>query len=162
MIMKDKDLDIAMCMFAIVSGLGIPIILLIWIAKKLGVDRMKKYQIIYADPAWHYMFGETSSRYVDKKYNCMTKEELCDLPIIPICADSAVLLMWVTYPKLDWAFDIIKAWGFEYKTVAFTWIKRQVTDSYFGGWAGGRGRMPNCAYFLQKASQNASAPGFTL
>ena len=37
MIMKDKDLDIAMCMFAIVSGLGIPIILLIRIAKKLGV-----------------------------------------------------------------------------------------------------------------------------
>ena len=30
-------LDIAMCMFAIVLGIGIPIILLIWTAKKLGV-----------------------------------------------------------------------------------------------------------------------------
>ena len=96
---------------------------------------MKKYQIIYADPAWHYMFGKTSSRYVDRKYNCMTKEELCDLPIISISADNAVLLMWVTYPmgkdeqklnclhELDWAFDVIRAWGFEYKTVAFTWVK---------------------------------------
>lgn len=26
-------------------------------------------------------------------------------------------------PKLNECFDLIKAWGFEYKTVAFTWIK---------------------------------------
>ena len=42
----------------------------------------KQYQIIYADPPWHYVFGKTSSRYVDRKYNCMTKEELCDLPVV--------------------------------------------------------------------------------
>ena len=84
---------------------------------------MKKYQIIYADPPWHYMFGKTISRYVDRKYNCMTKEELCELPVASISTDNAVLFMWVTYPKLDWAFDIIKAWGFEFKTVAFTWVK---------------------------------------
>lgn len=31
--------------------------------------------------------------------------------------------MWVTMPKLNECFDLIKAWGFEYKTVAFTWVK---------------------------------------
>lgn len=31
--------------------------------------------------------------------------------------------MWVTMPKLNECFEVIKAWGFEYKTVAFTWIK---------------------------------------
>jgi N6-adenosine-specific RNA methylase IME4 len=84
---------------------------------------VKKYQIIYADPPWEYKFGATSSRYVKNKYNCMTKDELCSLPVKDIADDNAVLLMWITYPKLDWAFDIIQAWGFEYKTVAFTWVK---------------------------------------
>ncbi len=31
--------------------------------------------------------------------------------------------MWVTMPKLNECFELIKAWGFEYKTCAFTWIK---------------------------------------
>jgi N6-adenosine-specific RNA methylase IME4 len=26
-------------------------------------------------------------------------------------------------PKLNECFEVIKAWGFEYKTVAFTWVK---------------------------------------
>lgn len=86
-------------------------------------ERKKKYQIIYADPPWHYLFGQSSSRYVKNKYNCMTKEELCALPIKTLAEENSVLLMWITYPKLDWAFDIFKAWGFEYKTVAFTWVK---------------------------------------
>ena len=40
-----------------------------------------------------------------------------------IADDNAILLLWVTFPKLDWSFDIMKAWGFEYRTNAFTWIK---------------------------------------
>lgn len=84
---------------------------------------MKKYQVIYADPAWKYNFGETSSRFVNKKYTVMSKEDICSLPVNKLSDNNAVLLMWITFPKLDWAFDVIKAWGFEYKTCAFTWIK---------------------------------------
>ncbi len=84
---------------------------------------MKKYQIIYADPPWDYHFGASSSRYIRNKYATMGKEQLCALPISDIVADNAALFLWVTYPKLDWAFEIIKAWGFTFKTVAFTWIK---------------------------------------
>lgn len=82
-----------------------------------------KYKIIYADPPWKYKFGETSSRFVNKKYDVMDKQEICNLPINTIADDDCVLFLWVTNPKLDWAFDVIKSWGFEYKTVAFTWIK---------------------------------------
>ena len=84
---------------------------------------MKKYQIIYADPPWSYSFGQSSSRFVGNKYNCMGKQEICDLPIADLAQDNAVLLLWATFPKLDWAFPVIEAWGFEYKTVAFTWVK---------------------------------------
>lgn len=94
----------------------------------------KKYQIIYADPAWAYQFGKTSSRFVNNKYAVMTKKEVCELPVRRIVADNGVLLLWVTYPKLDWAFDVITAWGFEYKTQAFTWIKtNKKTTSLFWG-----------------------------
>lgn len=94
----------------------------------------KKYNIIYADPAWQYNFGATSSRFVNRKYTVMSKEDICRLPVGDICADDAVLLMWITFPKLDWALDVIKAWGFEYKTNAFTWIKQnKKNDSLFWG-----------------------------
>ena len=94
----------------------------------------KKYNIIYADPAWKYNFGKTSSRFVNNKYTVMEKDDICKLPIPNICADNCVLLMWITFPKLDWAIDVIKSWGFEYKTCAFTWIKtNKKSDSLFWG-----------------------------
>lgn len=88
-----------------------------------NISGIHKYGIIYADPPWHYEFGETSSRYVNHKYNCMELEEICALPIQYIAHENSVLLLWITYPKLEWAFDVIKNWGFEYKTAAFTWVK---------------------------------------
>lgn len=54
----------------------------------------------------------------------MPTEEICALPVKKYTADDCALFMWVTYPKLEDALRVIKAWGFEYKTVAFTWIKQ--------------------------------------
>jgi site-specific DNA-methyltransferase (adenine-specific) len=34
-----------------------------------------------------------------------------------------VLFLWATYPMLPEAFKVIAAWGFTYKTTAFTWVK---------------------------------------
>ena len=42
--------------------------------------------------------------------------------------------IWVTFPKMEEAFKVIRAWGFEYKTVAFTWVKQnKKADSFFWG-----------------------------
>ena len=62
----------------------------------------KKYSIIYADPAWKYEFG-TSSRFVNNKYTVMDKQSICDLPVNAIADRDAVLLLWITFPKLNWA-----------------------------------------------------------
>lgn len=32
--------------------------------------------------------------------------------------------MWATFPQLSEALQVIKAWGFQYKTVAFVWLKQ--------------------------------------
>lgn len=34
-----------------------------------------------------------------------------------------MLFMWATFPQMQEALDLIKAWGFTYKTVAFSWVK---------------------------------------
>jgi len=77
----------------------------------------KKYQIIYADPPWKYYkdqeyFGQDAERH----YPTMTEEELADLPIKGLADDNCVLYLWTTAPKLNRAFEIINAWGFDYKT----------------------------------------------
>jgi N6-adenosine-specific RNA methylase IME4 len=38
-------------------------------------------------------------------------------------ADDCVLFLWATDPLLPRALELIEAWGFEYKTVAFYWVK---------------------------------------
>ena len=100
---------------------------------------MKKYNIIYSDPPWSYKDKALAgNRGACCKYNVMDTSEISKLPIKEIAANDSVLFMWVTMPKLNECFDLIKNWGFEYKTCAFTWVKRnKKSNSWFfgmGGW----------------------------
>ena len=90
---------------------------------------MKKYQIIYADPAWKYndkrvsITSDRPERYGGISYDVMDIEELSKLPIKDIADDNCTLFMWVTMPLLQDCFKVIDTWGFEYRTVAFVWDK---------------------------------------
>ena len=53
----------------------------------------------------------------------MSIAELCSLPIKDMAQENAVLFMWVTSPLLDECFDVIRAWGFDYKT-SIVWDKQ--------------------------------------
>lgn len=81
-----------------------------------------KYQVIYADPPWQYNQGADQHGAAIRHYNTMSIEQLCDLPIKDLADDNAVLFIWVTSPQLEISFDVIKAWGFQYKT-SFVWDK---------------------------------------
>ncbi len=84
----------------------------------------KKYNIVYADPPWSFSaWSQKAQRHVTKHYATMKKEEIERLPIERITTDSAVLFLWVTYPKLEQGLELIKKWGFKYKTCAFSWVK---------------------------------------
>lgn len=63
----------------------------------------------------------------------MSISEMCNLPIKNIADDNSVLLMWVTMPMLEVSFEVIKAWGFKYKTCAFTWVKTNKDGSIYMG-----------------------------
>ena len=96
----------------------------------------KKYGIIYADPPWsfkHYS-DKGKGRAPDNYYKCQNLEDIKKLPIADLADDNCILFMWVTYPFLQKSFEVLEAWGFQYKTVGFTWIKKnKKSDSWFWG-----------------------------
>ena len=82
----------------------------------------KRYKIIYADPPWDYKCGNRLGA-AKNHYPTMTFSELAELPVPALAERDAVLFMWATYPMIEDALRLIPLWGFEYKTIAFQWIK---------------------------------------
>lgn len=96
-----------------------------------------KYSIIYADPPWSYkVWSEATGngRSAKSHYQTMSKGDIQNLPIGNICQDNCVLFLWVTAPCLEEGIELIEKWGFNYKTIAFTWVKKnKKQDTYFWG-----------------------------
>ena len=93
---------------------------------------MLEYKIIYADPPWSYKDKSKShGGGAQSHYPCLSVEEICAIPI-PAAKDS-VLLLWVTFPQLKEGLQVMEAWGFKYKTCAFTWVKTNKDGSIYMG-----------------------------
>lgn len=87
-------------------------------------EMSKKYGVIYADPPWRY--GDKRSGSLggaENHYPTMSIDEICALNIENLLCDDALLFLWVTFPTLTDAMRVFPAWGFEYKTLGFAWIK---------------------------------------
>lgn len=84
----------------------------------------KQFGTIYADPPWQY--GNQSTRAATgKHYETMTLVQLCAMPIHELAANDAHLHLWTTNAFLPGAFELIDAWGFEYRS-CFVWCKPQM------------------------------------
>jgi N6-adenosine-specific RNA methylase IME4 len=97
---------------------------------------MKKYGVIYADPPWQFKSysGKVSGRSVENHYPTMSLDDIKKLPIDNIAHEDCALFLWVTFPRLADGLEVLKAWGFEYKTTAFVWVKQnRKSDSLFLG-----------------------------
>lgn len=74
----------------------------------------------------------------ESNYDTMSLEDIKRLPVASIADENCILFMWATFPNLQQALDVIKAWGFEFKTVAFVWEKLDKTNNtpkkYGLGW----------------------------
>ena len=85
------------------------------------------YSVILADPPWMFkVWSKTTGkngRTAEKHYRTMTTADICELSIP--ATDNCALFLWAVWPALPDALEVIKAWGFEYKTVAWTWVKLQ-------------------------------------
>ena len=96
---------------------------------------MKHYKIIYADPPWSYKDKALAGkRGAGCKYSTMTVSDICNLPINKLADKDCALFMWITMPQLPEMIKVLSAWGFKYKTVAFTWVKQnKKSPTWFWG-----------------------------
>jgi len=96
-----------------------------------------KYDVIYADPPWKFSCysKKGEGRSAANHYPTLDLEALKALPVESISADNSCLFLWGCNSMLPEALELMEAWGFEYKTVAFTWVKtnKKKTDTLFFG-----------------------------
>lgn len=106
----------------------------------------KKYDVIYADPPWTYndnLDGRTEWGAVP--YPTMKLEDICNLPIQRLAKKDCLLFMWVTMPMLQEGLEVIKSWGFKYRTCGFCWVKTNPKSgtiySGLGHWTNGNAEL---------------------
>jgi N6-adenosine-specific RNA methylase IME4 len=88
-------------------------------------SKQRKYGVILADPPWSFRnwSAKGTGRNAVSHYDCLDLPALAALPIRDLAADNCALFLWTTDPLVPRAFELIRAWGFEYKTVGFYWVK---------------------------------------
>lgn len=105
-----------------------------------------KYPVILADPPWLFKnwSAKGEAKNPNQHYDCMTIEEICALPVTFAAEDDCALFLWCTWPTLLTEVPrVLKAWGFEYKGLAWEWVKyNPVTEKFAFG--GGYGTRKNC------------------
>lgn len=88
---------------------------------QLGTNA-QRYRVILADPPWDF---KQSAKKIRSQYPLMSHEELAALPVSEWTDKNAVLFMWTIQSHLEESLQLMAAWGFRYKTVAFTWVKTE-------------------------------------
>lgn len=93
------------------------------------------YRVILADPPWRYLTRSAKGmgRSPDRHYQTMSLDEIKALPVRDLAMKDCVLFMWVIDSHVELALEVIKAWGFTYKTVGFYWAKTNKDGSFFQG-----------------------------
>ena len=81
--------------------------------------------VIVPDPPWPFeVYSEQGrQRSAANHYDPMSLDEIRALPVAPLAADDCALLLWGVWPEHPGVLEVIKAWGFEYKTCGFLWVK---------------------------------------
>jgi N6-adenosine-specific RNA methylase IME4 len=101
---------------------------------------MNKYQVILADPPWYYNNRKTGGERCNKTkfgggamkhYPLMKDAELMAMAeqVKNLADDNCALFMWATMPRLDFAIELLKEWGFRYATTAFVWVKHSAISN---------------------------------
>lgn len=118
----------------------------------------QKYNIIYADPPWKYRQKNVNGA-AEHHYPTMGIEDICRLNVPQIAADNCVLFLWATFPQLPEALQVIQSWGFQYKTVAFVWLKQNKKSKgwFFGLGSWTRGNAEICLLAVKGKPKRRSA-----
>jgi N6-adenosine-specific RNA methylase IME4 len=79
----------------------------------------ERFSTILADPPWRFA-NRTGKMAPEHKrlsrYETMSIEEICALPVGEVARDRAHLYLWVPNALLPWGLQALAAWGFTYKS----------------------------------------------
>ena len=93
-----------------------------------------RYGAILADPPWSFKTwskGGQTFRAAEHHYRTLPFKKLVgEIPVADMAAKDCVLFLWAVDSHLTEAMDLIRAWGFEYKTRAFVWVKTCKNEPY--------------------------------
>ena len=127
-----------------------------------------RYSIIYADPPWWENIPAKNRKdrkilYAGRDFPVMKTAEICALKVPEICENNAALFLWSTSRHIPDALQVIKAWGFSFRKIVFTWMKlcKDGTPARTIGYytksnseyvlLGVRGRMPPVSHSVPEA-----------
>ena len=86
-------------------------------------EQTKKYKTILADPPWD--INQKGNYGAIHKYDLMTLERIKSMPVSDLAEENAHCWLWVTNGTLEKGFDVLRAWGFEPRSV-YTWVKPRI------------------------------------
>lgn len=83
------------------------------------------FSTICADPPWRYVTWseKNQTRSAAVHYDVMSFDAIKALPVGELAAKDSVLLLWAINPMLPHAFEVMSAWGYDFRTVGFCWAK---------------------------------------
>ena len=132
------------------------------LAAKIRALPNKRYGLILADPEWKFIpwSEETGNdRSAANHYATSTLDAIKKRDVPSIAADDCVLALWSTVPMFPHALEIVKAWGFDYRSHC-VWLKNRV-----GTEATGSGTCMSCSssrsramYRRPRRERNGRAP----
>lgn len=85
----------------------------------------QKFGAIYADPPWYFrnFSAKGTGRAAVSHYDVLSLSNLKQIPVADYAAKDCALFLWAIDPMLPQALELMGAWGFQFKTVAFNWVK---------------------------------------
>lgn len=79
-----------------------------------------------ADPAYAYRDANTGGSFKSgsgQHYTTMKPETVAKMRVQDIMQDDSICFLWITTPLLGGGFEVLRAWGYDYKTT-ITWYKK--------------------------------------
>ena len=92
-------------------------------------NNSKLYKTILVDPPWDV---DQRSRYgAINHYDLMTVDKIKAMPVADLAEPNSHLYLWITNGTMPHGFDVLAAWGFQFRSI-FTWIKPKLgLGNYF-------------------------------
>jgi N6-adenosine-specific RNA methylase IME4 len=94
------------------------------------------YAALLCDPPWRFRTWDKRTAIPQTRssgchsetppaihYETMSTAEIMALPVEELAGEDCSLFLWISWPMLQDALDVMRAWRFTFKTCGFCWIK---------------------------------------